>query len=119
VGSLGPLWWPSSCREPPAGRRAGPISKAYEAKFGAGTINQFSGHATDVGEDLKRVVPIASKTQARHPGIARRCSRRSRAKKEIPASHGVYNFTPTDHFGPDNRGRVLLTSRTATGRCSK
>ena len=31
------------------------------------------------------------------------------SEKEIPASHGVYNFTPTDHFGLDTRGRVLLT----------
>jgi branched-chain amino acid transport system substrate-binding protein len=31
------------------------------------------------------------------------------SKKEIAASHGVYNFTPTDHAGLDERGRVLLT----------
>jgi branched-chain amino acid transport system substrate-binding protein len=31
------------------------------------------------------------------------------SEKEIAASHGVYNFTPSDHFGLDQRGRVLLT----------
>jgi branched-chain amino acid transport system substrate-binding protein len=31
------------------------------------------------------------------------------SEKEIAASHGVYNFTPTDHTGLDERGRVLLT----------
>ena len=33
--------------------------KAYEAKYGAGSITQFSGHAFDVGQILKRVVPVA------------------------------------------------------------
>ncbi len=84
--------------------------KAYEAKFGAGTITQFSGHATDVGEILKRVVPIALKKAK--PGSAEfrdALLAALESEKEIPASHGVYNFTPTDHFGLDNRGRVLLT----------
>jgi hypothetical protein len=38
------------------------------------------------------------------------------SEKEIAASHGVYNFTPTDHAGLDERGRVCSPSRTATGR---
>ena len=84
--------------------------KAYEAKFGAGTITQFSGHATDVGEILKRTVPIALKTAK--PGtkeFREALLKAIESEKEIPASHGVFNFTPTDHFGLDNRGRVLLT----------
>ncbi len=84
--------------------------KAYEAKFGAGTITQFSGHATDVGEILKRVVPIALKTTK--PGTKEfrdALLAALESEKEIPASHGVYNFKPTDHFGLDERGRVLLT----------
>lgn len=84
--------------------------KVYEAKFGAGTITQFSGHATDVGEILKRVVPIALKTAK--PGTKEfrdALLAAIESEKEIPASHGVFNFTPTDHFGLDNRGRVLLT----------
>ena len=35
--------------------------KAYEAKFGAGTITQFSGHAFDVLQILERTVPVALK----------------------------------------------------------
>jgi branched-chain amino acid transport system substrate-binding protein len=84
--------------------------KAYEAKFGAGSITQFSGHATDVGEILKRVVPIALKKAK--PGTKEfrdALLAAIESEKEIPATHGVFNFTPTDHFGLDNRGRVLLT----------
>lgn len=84
--------------------------KAYEAKFGAGTITQFSGHATDVGEVLKRTVPIALKKAK--PGskeFREALLAAIESEKEIPASHGVYNFKPTDHYGLDDRGRVLLT----------
>ena len=84
--------------------------KAYEGKFGAGSITQFSGHAFDVGEILKRVVPVALKSAK--PGTQEFRAALLKAiesEKEIAASHGVYNFTPTDHTGLDERGRVLLT----------
>lgn len=84
--------------------------KAYEGKYGAGSITQFSGHAFDVGQILKRVVPVALKsakpgTQAFRAALLKAIE----SEKEIAASHGVYNFTPTDHTGLDERGRVLLT----------
>jgi branched-chain amino acid transport system substrate-binding protein len=84
--------------------------KAYEGKFGAGSITQFSGHAFDVAQILKRVVPVALKSAK--PGtqeFRNALLQAIESEKEIPASHGVYNFTPTDHAGLDIRGRVLLT----------
>jgi branched-chain amino acid transport system substrate-binding protein len=84
--------------------------KAYEAKYGAGSITQFSGHAFDVGQILKRVVPVALKSAK--PGtqeFRNALLAAIESEKEIAASHGVYNFTPTDHAGLDERGRVLLT----------
>lgn len=84
--------------------------KAYEAKFGAGTITQFSGHAFDVLQILERTVPLALKKAK--PGtkeFREALLAAIESEKEIPASHGVYNFTPTDHAGLDDRGRVLLT----------
>jgi branched-chain amino acid transport system substrate-binding protein len=89
--------------------------KAYEAKFGAGTITQFSGHASDVGEILKRVVPVALKTaKPGTPEFRSALLAAIESEKEIPASHGVYNFTPADHAGLDNRARVLLTVKDGT-----
>lgn len=84
--------------------------KAYEAKFGAGTITQFSGHAFDVLQILERTVPVALKKAK--PGtkeFREALLAAIESEKEIPASHGVYNFTPTDHAGLDDRGRVLIT----------
>ena len=84
--------------------------KAYEAKYGAGTITQFSGHAYDVAQILKRAVPVALKSAK--PGtkeFREALLKAIEGEKEIAASHGVYNFTAADHAGLDNRGRVLLT----------
>ena len=84
--------------------------KAYEAKFGAGTITQFSGHAFDVLQILQRTVPVALKTAKPGTKEFREAMLAAiESEKEIPASHGVYNFTSSDHAGLDNRGRVLLT----------
>lgn len=89
--------------------------KAYEAKFGAGTITQFSGHAFDVLQILERTVPVALKKAK--PGTKEFREAMLEAienAKEIPASHGVYNFTSSDHAGLDDRGRVLLTVKDGT-----
>jgi branched-chain amino acid transport system substrate-binding protein len=89
--------------------------KAYEAKYGAGSITQFSGHAYDVAQILKRVIPVALKSAK--PGTQEFRNAMLKAiesEKEIAASHGVYNFTPTDHAGLDDRGRVLLTVKDGT-----
>ena len=89
--------------------------KAYEGKYGAGSITQFSGHAFDVAQILKRAVPVALKSAK--PGtqeFRNALLTAIESEKEIPASHGVYNFTPTDHAGLDGRGRVLLTVKDGT-----
>jgi branched-chain amino acid transport system substrate-binding protein len=89
--------------------------KAYEAKFGAGTITQFSGHAFDVQQILQRTVPVALKKAKPGTKEFRQAMLEAiESEKEIAASHGVYNFTPTDHAGLDNRGRVLLTVKDGT-----
>ncbi len=86
------------------------LVKPYEAKFGAGTRNQFAGHSYDVAELLKRVVPIALKSAKPGTKEFRDAIRRAlETEKEIAAAHGVYNFSATDHFGLDDRGRVMLS----------
>ncbi|MBX9590424.1 MAG: ABC transporter substrate-binding protein [Hyphomonadaceae bacterium] len=89
--------------------------RSYEAKFGAGTITQFSGHAFDVLQILERTVPVALKKAKPGTKDFRQAMLDAiESEKEIPASHGVYNFTPTDHAGLDVRGRVLLTVKDGT-----
>lgn len=89
--------------------------KAYEAKYGAGTITQFSGHAFDVLQILQRTVPVALKKAKPGTKEFREAMLAAiESEKEIPASHGVYNFTSSDHAGLDDRGRVLLTVKDGT-----
>lgn len=84
--------------------------KLYEGKHGAGSRNQFGGHGYDAFAILKRIIPAALKTGAK-PGTPEfRAALRQAlvSEKNIAASHGVYSFTEQDHYGLDERGRVLL-----------
>lgn len=86
------------------------LVQQYEAKYGAASRNQFAGHSYDVGALMERVVPIALKKGKPGTKEFRAAIREAlESEKDIAASHGVYNFTPTDHFGIDERGRVMLT----------
>jgi branched-chain amino acid transport system substrate-binding protein len=74
--------------------------QAYEQIAGPGTRNQFAAHAYDVSLLLERVVPVALKKAK--PGTA---EFRAALKDAIESSHalaithGVLDFTPTDHWG--------------------
>jgi branched-chain amino acid transport system substrate-binding protein len=84
--------------------------KAYEEKFGARTRTQFGAHMFDALEILKRAVPTALKTAK--PGTKEfRAALRDaiESEKEIAVSQGVFNFKPDDHYGFDERARILLT----------
>lgn len=79
----------------------------YEAKFGQRST--FGGHAWDAALLLQRAVPEALKKG--QPGTKEfRAGLRDalEATKEVVGTHGVYNMTPTDHLGFDNRARVML-----------
>ncbi len=85
-------------------------TKAYEAKFGAGSVTQFGAHMNDVFEVLKRVIPVALKTAKPGTQEFREALRNAlESEKELAASQAVYNWTPTNHYGVDDRGRILIT----------
>ncbi|NDY92096.1 ABC transporter substrate-binding protein [Ideonella sp. TBM-1] len=97
----------------PASHPSRPVALAYvqafEGKHGPGSRTQFGGHAHDALQVLERIVPLALK-QAQ-PGTAafRQALRQAlESEREIALSHGVVNFTPTDHIGFDARGVVVL-----------
>ncbi|MCE1236138.1 MAG: ABC transporter substrate-binding protein [Hyphomicrobiales bacterium] len=83
---------------------------AYEAKYGPKSVTQFGAHMNDVFEALKRIVPVALKTaEPGTPEFRDALRRAAESEKEIAASQAVYNWTPTNHYGVDDRGRVLIT----------
>lgn len=84
--------------------------KAYEDKHGAGTINTFGGHMWDAGQLINDAIPRALKTGAK-PGTEEfRAALRDELEnvKELPVSQGVFNMSPTEHAGMDERGRVIV-----------
>ncbi|MBJ7536216.1 ABC transporter substrate-binding protein [Marinomonas transparens] len=92
-------------------------SKAIATKYVADYKNlygktpaTFGGNVFDAGLLLKNAIPSALK--AGKPGTPEfRAALRSALEhtKEMPATQGVYNLTPADHSGFDERGRELIT----------
>lgn len=83
---------------------------AYDAKYGAGTMNTFGGHMWDAGMLINSAIPVALKTGAK-PGTPEfRAALRDALEqvKNLAASQGIFNMSPTDHAGLDERGRVIV-----------
>ncbi|RYZ13147.1 MAG: ABC transporter substrate-binding protein, partial [Comamonadaceae bacterium] len=82
---------------------------AYEAAHGKGSVSTFGGHAWDAGLMMTAAVPVALK--AGQPGTqAFRTALRDALEnlKDVSGAHGVFNTTPNDHLGLDQRARVMV-----------
>jgi branched-chain amino acid transport system substrate-binding protein len=82
---------------------------AYEKAYGAGSVSTFGGHAWDAGALLANAVPAALK--AGQPGTKEfRVGLRDALEKtrELAGAHGIFNMSPTDHLGFDQRSRVMV-----------
>jgi branched-chain amino acid transport system substrate-binding protein len=81
----------------------------YEKSVGAGLRNQFAGHAYDAQITLEKIVPMALKKGK--PGTpefraALRDSMETMGRTIF--SHGVMNWTASDHWGFTNETGVML-----------
>lgn len=85
------------------------FTNRYEQTFGPGTRNAFAGYSYDGFLLLDAAVPVAMKTakpgtqefrQALHDALEN--------IQNVVGTHGVYNMTPKDHTGLDQRARVLV-----------
>jgi branched-chain amino acid transport system substrate-binding protein len=79
----------------------------YEAKYG--TRSTFGGHAWDAYLLLSNAIPEALKKAK--PGTKEfRAALREALENDrnIVGTHGVFNMSPQDHNGLDNRARVML-----------
>ena len=93
-----------------------PVKKAateyitkYEAAHGKGSVSTFGAHAWDTGRLLQAAVPVALKKAK--PGTAEfRAALRDalEGSKEVAGAHGIFNMSPTDHLGLDQRSRVMV-----------
>lgn len=73
----------------------------YDAKYGAGTADQFGASIWDASHLIMRALPVALKTGAQPGTEAFRAALRD-AMEHVTDLHGArgdYNFSPTDHAG--------------------
>jgi branched-chain amino acid transport system substrate-binding protein len=93
----------------PVKRPALAYKAAYEKAYGAGAVSTFGGHVWDAGLLLERAIPEALKKAQPGTEAFRQALRAAlESVKDLPASHGVFNTTPTDHNGFDTRARVMV-----------
>lgn len=81
----------------------------YQAAYGAGNVSTFAGHAWDANLMLHRAVPVAM--EKAKPGTKEfRAALRDALEgiKDLVGVHGVFNMSPTDHLGLDERSRVMV-----------
>ena len=82
----------------------------YEAAYGAGTVATFGAHLYDAGLLLEQAIPVALKTaQPGTPAFRKALRDAIEGLSNVPATHGVFTMSKTDHAGLDQRGRVMVT----------
>ncbi|KON81791.1 ABC transporter substrate-binding protein [Azoarcus sp. PA01] len=92
----------------------------YEAAHGKGSVSTFGAHAWDAGVLLAAAAPEALKKAK--PGTAEfRTALRDALEnlKEVPAAHGIFTMSPTDHLGLDQRSRVMVQIQNGTWKLVK
>lgn len=82
---------------------------AYKKLYGQVPAT-FGANVYDAGLLLERTVPIAEKAGAPGTPAFRKALRDALENvHDLVATQGVYNMTPDDHSGFDNRGVVMIT----------
>lgn len=88
---------------------------AYEAAHGKGNVSTFGAHAWDAGLLMASAVPVAlKKAQPGTPEFRAALRDALEGVKEMPGAHGIFNMSPTDHLGLDQRARVMVKIENGT-----
>ena len=93
----------------PSKRAALEYVNAYEKVHGKDSRSTFGAHAWDAALLLGNAVPQAlKKAKPGTPEFRKALRDAIETTKELPASHGVFTMSPTDHNGLDQRARVMV-----------
>jgi len=93
----------------PVKKSAQDYAAKYEAMYGKGSVSTFGAHAWDAGLLMTAAVPVALKKAK--PGTPEfRAALRDALEqvKELAGAHGIFNMSPNDHLGLDQRARVMV-----------
>ena len=87
----------------------------YEKANGKGSTSTFGGHAWDAGKLLQAAIPVAlKKAQPGTPEFRAALRDALEGLKEVAGAHGIFNMSPTDHLGLDQRARVMVKVENGT-----
>ncbi|CAN5764069.1 hypothetical protein BH09PSE5_BH09PSE5_35910 [soil metagenome] len=88
---------------------------AYEAKFGAGTYNQFAANIWGGNLILDKAIPIALKSAKPGTREFRLAIKQAlETMGEVVVPQGVLNYSATDHYGFDGRARFVLIAQSGS-----
>ena len=83
--------------------------EAYEKAHGKNSVSTFGAHAWDAGILLQAAVPVALKKAQPGTKEFRAALRESlEGVKNAAGAHGIYNMSPNDHLGLDQRAAVMV-----------
>jgi len=95
--------------EHPSKKEAVDFVNKYEASVGKGTRNQFAAHAYDAQIVLEKILPVAlKKAKPGTPEFRAALRDAMEGMGRTVFSHGVMNWTKTDHWGYTTETGVLL-----------
>ncbi|HSD42803.1 MAG TPA: ABC transporter substrate-binding protein [Burkholderiales bacterium] len=93
----------------PIRKVASDFIKAYEAQYGANTRNAFSAYSYDATLLVAAAVPEAlKKAKPGTPEFRSALRDALEGTRNVVGTHGVYNMTPQNHNGMDERARVMV-----------
>jgi branched-chain amino acid transport system substrate-binding protein len=93
----------------PVKKSAMTYKAAYEKAYGAGSVSTFGGHAWDAGMLLDAAIPQALKAgKPGTPEFRKGLRDAIEATRNLAGAHGIFNMSPTDHLGLDQRARVMV-----------
>ena len=99
---------------------SGDFTKKYESTFGAGSRNAFAGYSYDGVLLLDAAVAVAvKKAKPGTPEFREALRAALENVKNIVGTHGVYNMSPSNHNGLDERARVLVRVENGNWRLLK
>ena len=81
----------------------------YETANGKGSVSTFGGHVWDAGLLMQSAVAVAlKKAQPGTPEFRAALRDALENTKDVHGAHGIFNMSPTDHLGLDQRARVMV-----------
>ncbi|MBS1158321.1 MAG: amino acid/amide transporter substrate-binding protein, family [Proteobacteria bacterium] len=86
--------------------------KAYEGRYGAGSLSTFGANTWDAGLLLQKALPEAlKKARPGTPEFRLALREALERSKEVVGAQGVFNMTAQNHNGMDQRARLMMTVR--------